>query len=221
MTRINQFVAKSTGISRRNADELIESGRIKINGSRADLGQQVGAGDSVTLDGDEITQQETVTIFFNKPVGYVCSRKGQGGDKTIYDLLPRDYSHLNPVGRLDKDSSGLMILSNDGDLVQKLSHPSSGKWKRYYIETNPKLNNNQLEQIRVGVELDDGLSKFEIEKSGVGFIVRMQEGRNRQIRRTIDAVGSKVTTLNRQAIGDNEIGDLRGGEWREYKGALA
>lgn len=220
MTRINQFVAKSTGVSRRNADELIESGRIKINGSRADLGQQVGAGDSVTLDGDKITQLETVTIFFNKPVGYVCSRKGQGGDKTIYDLLPRDYAHLNPVGRLDKDSSGLMILSNDGDLVQKLSHPSSGKWKRYYIETNPKLNSNQLEQIHEGVELEDGLSKFEIEKSGVGFIVRMQEGRNRQIRRTIDAVGSKITTLNRQAIGDNEIGDLKDGEWREYKGAL-
>lgn len=215
MIRINQYVAKSTGVSRRKADGLVEDGRVLINGSVANIGQQVKESDSVSLDGVDLQRKNIKTIIFNKPIGYVCSRVGQGGDKTIYDLLPHDFSNLNPVGRLDKDSSGLMILSNDGDLINKLSHPSFGKWKRYYIETNPKLTDEILEILNQGVDLEDGKSTLKIERSGSGYTVLMQEGRNRQIRRTIERVGSIVTNLHRQAIGETEIGTLAEGEWEE------
>ena len=217
MIRINQFVAKSTGVSRRNADELIQNGRVQVNGHNALTGQQVSKADEVTLDGSVLIEKEIKTIIFNKPVGYVCSRKMQGNDPTIYELLPDEFEHLNPVGRLDKDSSGLMILSNDGDLVQRLSHPSAGKWKRYYIETNTKLSDHQLQQLNKGIELDDGLSKLKTSREGNGYLVQLQEGRNRQIRRTIESIGAKVTKLHRGAIGEIQIQDLREGTWNDLE----
>lgn len=216
MIRINQFVAKSTGVSRRNADELIQNGRIRVNGQKAQTGQQVSSEDEITLDGTRLAEKEVKTIIFNKPIGYVCSRRKQGDDPTIYELLP-EFEHLNPVGRLDKDSSGLMIMSNDGDLVQKLSHPSAGKWKCYYIETNAKLSDRQLEQLNVGVELEDGLSKLKTSRNGDGYSVQLQEGRNRQIRRTIEAIGTKVTKLHRESIGDVELQGLPEGEWKDLE----
>lgn len=221
MIRINQYVAKSTGISRRKADELVESKRVRINGSVATIGQQVRENDSVTLDGHEIHERNIKTVVFNKPVGFVSSRVGQGGNKTIYDLLPEDFSNLNPVGRLDKDSSGLMILSNDGESVNRLSHPSSGKWKRYYIETNPKLTNEMLSSLNQGVKLEDGESILKIDPRGNGYTVLMQEGRNRQIRRTVEKVGAAVTKLHREAIGEIEIGTLREGEFKEMSEVAA
>lgn len=217
MIRINQFVAKSTGVSRRNADELIQNGRVQVNGHNALTGQQVSKADEVTLDGTVLIEKEIKTIIFNKPFGYVCSRKMQGNDPTIYELLPDEFEHLNPVGRLDKDSSGLMILSNDGDLVQRLSHPSAGKWKRYYIETNTKLSDYQLQHLNEGIDLEDGLSKLKTSREGNGYLVQLQEGRNRQIRRTIEAIGAKVTKLHRGAIGEIQIQDLREGAWKDLE----
>ena len=217
MIRINQFVAKSTGVSRRNADELIQNGRVQVNGHNALTGQQVSKADEVTLDGSVLIEKEIKTIIFNKPVGYVCSRKMQGNDPTIYELLPDEFEHLNPVGRLDKDSSGLMILSNDGDLVQRLSHPSAGKWKRYYIETNNQLSDHQLQQLNDGIELEDSLSKLKTSREGNGYLVQLQEGRNRQIRRTIESIGAKVTKLHRGAIGEIQIQDLREGTWNDLE----
>lgn len=215
MIRINQFVAKSTGVSRRNADELVETGRVKVNGVKAKIGQSIESGDQVTLDGKRLAQKEVTTIIFNKPVGYVCSRKKQGDDPTIYELLPQDYDHLNPVGRLDKDSSGLMILSNDGDLVYSLSHPSTGKWKQYYIETHRELSDAQIKKLNAGVNLEDGISKLKTSPKENGYIVEMQEGRNRQIRRTVEAIGAKVTKLQRLSIGEIELNNLPEGKWQK------
>ena len=215
MIRINQFVAKSTGVSRRNADELVETGRVKVNGVKAKIGQSIESGDQVTLDGKRLAQKEVTTIIFNKPVGYVCSRKKQGDDPTIYELLPQDYDHLNPVGRLDKDSSGLMILSNDGDLVYSLSHPSTGKWKQYYIETHRELSDAQIKKLDAGVNLEDGISKLKTSPKENGYIVEMQEGRNRQIRRTVEAIGAKVTKLQRLSIGEIELNNLPEGKWQK------
>ena len=215
MIRINQFVAKSTGVSRRNADELVETGRVKVNGVKAKIGQSIESGDQVTLDGKRLAQKEVTTIIFNKPVGYVCSRKKQGDDPTIYELLPQEYDHLNPVGRLDKDSSGLMILSNDGDLVYSLSHPSTGKWKRYYIETDSELSDAQIKKLDAGVNLEDGISKLKTSPKENGYIVEMQEGRNRQIRRTVEAIGAKVTKLQRLSIGEIELNNLPEGKWQK------
>src|SRR5581483_8687429 len=130
--RLNRFVALATGTSRRHADVLIEQQRLRINDHLGQTGETVAANDTVTLDGQPLTLPATMTIMLNKPVGYVCSRQGQGS-QTIYTLLPPELHHLKPVGRLDKDSSGLLLLTNDGQLANQLTHPSYRKEKVYEI----------------------------------------------------------------------------------------
>ena len=127
--RINQYVARATGLSRRKADAAIAQGRVAVNGQTTGVGTEVAATDAVTLDGHAIAiSLQTITIMLNKPPGYVVSRAGQGS-KTVYDLLPAEYRQLKPVGRLDKDSSGLLLLTNDGNLANELTHPRHAKTK--------------------------------------------------------------------------------------------
>jgi 23S rRNA pseudouridine2605 synthase len=206
--RINKFVAQATGLSRRGADQAITEGRVSINEHIASLGDTVSDTDSVALDGRTITPAvNTVTIMLNKPVGYVSSREGQGS-KTIYDLLPAEYHALKPVGRLDKDSSGLLLLTNDGDLANQLTHPRYAKEKVYEIELNRPLSQENLTRLNRGVELEDGTSHLRVATKGNGYEVRMSEGRNRQIRRTFDALGYTVTKLHRIRFGQHELGEL-------------
>src|SRR3990167_9874353 len=147
--RINKYVALATGMSRRAADAVIELGKITVNGQPATAGQQISSEDKVALDGKNInTSSKIQTIILNKPVGYVCSRDGQGS-KTIYDLLPAELHNLKPVGRLDKDSSGLLLLTNDGELAHKLTHPSFQKEKVYEVELGP-LDETDKHNIELG-----------------------------------------------------------------------
>lgn len=213
--RINRFVATATGMSRREADIAIEAGRITIDGQTAELGSAVTDSQAVALDGSTLSLPTTKTIMLNKPTGYVSSRAQQGSAPTIYELLPSELHTLKPIGRLDKDSSGLLLLTNDGQLSHRLAHPSNNKWKIYEITTQPALQPKQLEALRQGVMLEDGVSVMEVSKHSKGYTVRLQEGRNRQIRRSIEAVGSKVITLHRTKIGALELGTLRPGDWRE------
>jgi 23S rRNA pseudouridine2605 synthase len=213
--RLNQFIAQATGLSRREADRRIEDGEVKINGSIAQLGAQVSESDAVTLNDAEVQRQPDQTIVFHKPVGYVTSRAKQGNTPTIYELLPQELHRLKPIGRLDKDSSGLLLLTSDGNLAQRLAHPSAGKWKRYRIHTQTRLSGGELERIRNGVGLEDGISRFKIQPDGDGYLVELQEGRNRQIRRTIEAVGNLVTRLHRTNFGLIALDDLEVGEWRQ------
>jgi 23S rRNA pseudouridine2605 synthase len=156
--RINKFVAQSTGISRRAVDDAIRQGRVQLNASSAALGDEVLASDKVTLDGHAIIPAAKLTILLNKPRGYVTSRNGQG-TKTIYDLLPSDYHTLKPVGRLDKDSSGLILLTNDGDLANQLTHPKYSKTKIYEVELDKPLEPLHQQIITDhGIELEDGKS---------------------------------------------------------------
>src|ERR1019366_8396566 len=137
--RINKFVALATGISRRAADEIIQKNKVAINGMVAQFSSQVDEKDIVTLDGHTIQAPISHTlIMFNKPIGYVCSRLGQGSD-TIYDILPKEYRQLKAIGRLDKDSSGLLLLTNDGDLANELSHPRYAKNKSYIVRLSSPL----------------------------------------------------------------------------------
>ena len=127
--RLNKFLALQLGISRRQADELIEKGRISINGKTAQLGERFKEGDEIKL-GEKIiskTREEKKYVIFNKPRGYVCSRKKQGENETIYAILPKEFSVLKPVGRLDKDSSGILLLTNDGDFAFQMTHPKFRK----------------------------------------------------------------------------------------------
>lgn len=216
--RLNKYIAQATGMSRRAADAVISEQRVRINESFAALGQEVDTNDHVTLDGTVLTlPSHHMTIMLNKPVGYVCSRDGQGSS-TIYDLLPKRYHHLKPIGRLDKDSSGLLLLTDDGDLAQNLTHPSFQKEKIYEVELSKPLLIDDKTKIEQGVKLDDGLSQLSLKslgKTGKTWQITMQEGRNRQIRRTFNALGHTVRRLHRVQFGHYTLADLKSGATRQ------
>jgi 23S rRNA pseudouridine2605 synthase len=204
--RINKYIALSTGLSRRVADKAVEQGNVLINGKLATAGQNVADGDVVTVSGKTIAAPATTqTIIFNKPIGYVVSRDGQGS-KTIYDLLPKELHHLKPIGRLDKDSSGLLLLTNDGKLAQELTHPRYQKTKIYEVRISTPLQPLHRQMISDhGLQLTDGPSKLQLERMIEGddknWRVTMHEGRNRQIRRTFAALGYGITRLHRTQFG--------------------
>jgi 23S rRNA pseudouridine2605 synthase len=216
--RLNKYIALSTGLSRRGADEAIAENRVQLNGETVRQGRDITDADTVMLD-DKIVSPpvSTTTIIFNKPRGYVVSRDGQGS-QTVYDLLPPDLHELKPVGRLDKDSSGLLLLTNDGQLAQELTHPSRQKTKRYEITLDKPLAPLHRQMISdYGVTLEDGPSKLQLGRLHDGddstWEVVMTEGRNRQIRRTFASLGYDVTHLHRTGFGTYLLGSLALGEY--------
>ena len=220
--RLNKFVALSLGVSRRKADELIEKGKIIVDGQPARLGQQISEVNHVSYNGNSLKIQYKKIIALNKPVGYLCSRASQGGVPTIYKLLPKSLHHLKPVGRLDKDSSGLILLTNDGDFAHQMTHPSFYKIKRYLVTLDQPLQPLHRQMINdFGVQLPDGPSRLTLERQHDGddrrWIVQMSEGRNRQIRRTFAALGYTVAKLHRTDFGSYSLGSLKKGQWIEEK----
>jgi 23S rRNA pseudouridine2605 synthase len=213
--RINRFVALATGLSRRVADSAIAQKRVYINGEAARAGQDANQSAVVTLDGKKLFLPDTAaTIIFNKPAGYVVSRDGQGS-RTIYDLLPAEFKNLKAVGRLDKDSSGILLLTNDGTLANELTHPSFQKEKVYEVEIDKNLSPADQIKIEQGVQLEDGLSLLALSGSGKSWTVKMHEGKNRQIRRTFEALGYKVTKLHRTQFGAYKLTALESGSFRK------
>lgn len=218
--RINKFLAQATGISRRAADSAIQQGRVTVNGAPVHPGQDVADTDSVTLDNNPVKQQHShTTIILYKPTGFVVSREGQGS-RTIYELLPVNLHRLKPVGRLDKDSSGLLLLTDDGQLANSLTHPRYEKTKVYELQLDQPLAVKDWQTItQKGVNLEDGPSRFHLTAADHGqnleWIATLREGRNRQIRRTLDALGYKVKKLHRTKFGDYELPtDLEIGNFR-------
>ena len=222
--RLNKFLALQLGISRRQADELIEKGRISINGKTAQLGERFKAGDKIKL-GEKIiskTHEEKKYVIFNKPRGYVCSRKKQGENETIYAILPKEFSVLKPVGRLDKYSSGILLLTNDGDFAFQMTHPKFRKVKEYLISLDTPLQPIHQQMIAdFGINLPDGKSQLGLERlddSRKNWKVIMSEGRNRQIRRTFSAIGYKVEELHRTVFGSYILPkDLNFGDFRKVE----
>lgn len=217
--RLNKYLANITGISRRQADELISQKKVTVSGNIATLGQQVDSNDKIFIDNKEVKDKQIhTTILLNKPLGYLSSRKSQGGDATVYHLLPKKYQNLKTAGRLDKDSSGLMILSSDGDLIQRLTHPKYSKVKVYEVELNKPLEPLHQQMINdFGIDLPDGKSQMTLEKLNNlnKWRVTMKEGRNRQIRRTFGSLGYSVKKLHRTHIGPYSLGILEPGDYRE------
>jgi 23S rRNA pseudouridine2605 synthase len=221
--RLNKYVASASSLSRRSADQAIGAGRITVNRLQPNIGQEVEPGDEVTLDGTVITPNtEIVTIMLNKPAGIVVSRDGQGS-KTVYDLLPPEYQQLNPIGRLDKYSSGLLLLTSDGQLAQELTHPSRQKVKVYEVFLDKRLEPLHQQMISDhGITLEDGVSKLTITKLGIpnskskplnsAYEVSLHEGRNRQIRRTFESLGYRVTHLHRTSFGTYSLEGLKSGQ---------
>lgn len=213
--RLNKFLAERLGVSRREADELISAGKVIVNDKTAVTGVKIDKNDKVCYN-DKIVPFDTEFSYlaFNKPVGYVCSRRAQGSAPTLYELLPDEFQKLKTVGRLDKDSSGLILLTNDGDFAFQMTHPKFHKEKVYEVELDKTLEPLHQQMISdYGVMLDDGVSKFTIVRDKKQYIVKLTEGRNRQIRRTFAALGYKVTKLHRTQFGKYQLGNLAFGKY--------
>lgn len=213
--RLNKFLAERLGVSRREADELIAAGKVTINGQKAIIGNKIDRTSKVGYNNKLIPfDTDYLYIAFNKPVGYVCSRHAQGPSPTIYEILPKKYHNLKTVGRLDKDSSGLILLTNDGDFAYQMTHPKFHKEKVYEVELDKPLEPLHQQMISdFGVMLEDGPSKFMVVRDDGKYIATLTEGRNRQIRRTFAALGYKVVKLHRTQFGKYELGNLAFGKY--------
>lgn len=211
--RLNKYLAFHLGVSRREADDCISRGEVTINEAPIALGARVNKGDVVKVKGKVVKEKTAFTyIMLNKPVGYVSSRRQQGENPTIFSLLPKEYAHLKPVGRLDKDSSGVLILTDDGDFAFQMTHPQFYKVKIYEVTLDHALEPLHQQMISDhGIQLEDGPSKLSLERiddSRLRWTVTMHEGRNRQIRRTFAALGYTVTVLHRTHFGNYTLADL-------------
>lgn len=213
--RLNQYLAKHTALSRRSADVAIADGRVIVNGKLPEVGQQYHESDIIELDGAPLKQLKTTTIMLNKPIKTICSKTQQGNVQTVYSLLPEELQHLTYVGRLDKDTSGLLIMSNDGDLIQEVTHPSHQVVKQYEAQLPRVLRPQDLQALQAGVQLEDGISKLEVSGKGREWVIKIHEGRNRQIRRTFEKLGYELDRLHRSKVGKLTLGMLKTGEYRE------
>lgn len=222
--RINRFLAQAGLGSRRGVEALVQSGRVRVNGEVVhDLGHRVDpACDRVEVDGAEVRAHfEGRLILLHKPVGVVSTLKAQDDRPTLVDLLGAEFRHgrLFHVGRLDHDSSGLLLLSDDGDLAQGLLHPRRPVWKTYRIEIAPPLPDADFERVRTGgIDIEGHLSAparvRALDGSQRRYEVQLREGRKRQLRHMVAALGSRVRRLVRVAFGPIELGTLEPGTWR-------
>lgn len=219
--RINKWIAHNATIGRRRADNLISLGKVRVNGEVAKLGQEIDGSERITINGETISQvsNRPVTILLHKPAGYVSSRDGQGS-RTVYDLLPPEYSHLKMAGRLDKDSTGLVILSSDGKVIQALTHPTLHKKKVYILKTSYPISRDDVSLISTrGINIGENrpsiFSLTVIPRKKNTYRAVLYEGRNRQIRRTVEALGNHVISLHRVEIGDYSLNNLAEGNFKQ------
>jgi pseudouridine synthase len=214
--RLNKYLASCAVGSRRACDDLIQAGRVEVNGSPCiNMGTRISPGDHVRVDGKRVTPREALVVAFHKPRGYVCTREDELGRETIYSLLPASLHALHHVGRLDMDSEGLLILTNDGDLSQQLMHPSKSVEKEYLVTANQAFENVHLDQFLEGLYTAEGKLKAKrIERlSSRRIKVVLDHGAKRQIRVMFETLGYQVTKLLRVRIGELWLGDLEPGGW--------
>jgi len=224
MVRINKFLAECNLGSRRSVEKLIEERRVSVNDNICcDLSTSIDPdNDTVKLDNKIITsKKEYVYIILNKPPKYIVTKKDEFNRKTVYDLLPVFKSNIVPVGRLDYETEGLLILTDDGEFANKITHPKSKIEKVYKVTINGYLSNDDLIRLQKGVEIDRKLTLpakvFLKDRTANNTVIRMtiSEGRNRQVRRMIEAVGLSVLKLKRLQVGNIKLGKLPVGMWRE------
>jgi len=214
--RLNKYLASCAVGSRRNCDELIRTGRVEVNGAPCvNLGTRITEGDHVRVDGKRMVPRDVLIVAFHKPRGYVCTREDELGRETIYSLLPENLRALHHVGRLDRDSEGLLILTNDGDLSQQLMHPSKSVEKEYLVTANQAFEGVHLDQFLAGVYTTEGKLKAKsIERLSPRRIkIVLDHGAKRQIRVMFDSLGYQVSKLLRVRVGGLWLGDLEPGQW--------
>ena len=218
--RLNRYIALSGYCSRRKADELILEGRVRVNGKLVkELGIRVKRKDKVQVDRDLIVPEKKSYILLNKPKGVICTRLDEKGRQSVIDLLPEQYKHLHPVGRLDRNTTGVLLLTNDGELTQALLHPSKKVRKVYKATLDRELTQEEMNQLVTEVELEDGPFHFDKlvelnEDDRPRFGIEIHSGKNRIIRRTFEAIGANVVKLDRVLFHNIERRGLKRGEWR-------
>ena len=222
--RLNKYVADCTGFSRRTADELIRAGEIRVNGKPGVLGQTILPDtDRVQYQGQPLIRQAKQYLIFYKPKGTVTTRHDPEGRKTIYDILPPRYHHLDPAGRLDRETSGIMLLSNDGDFLHELTHPRFNHDKTYRVKVDKPLLIPALDQLEAGIQLmpEDKLAQAVVKEvpDSKTVILVLKTGMNRQIRRSFESLGYDVVSLKRIAFAGLTLGGLRPGQTRELRPA--
>ncbi len=214
--RLNAYLARAGVASRRGADELIKAGRVRVNGEPAALNTFVGDADRVEVDGRPVARQRLVYVLLHKPAGVVVTARDPQGRPTVVGLV-RHPVRVVPVGRLDADTTGALLLTNDGDLAHRLAHPRYGVEKVYEAEVEGEPGRAALRRLAQGVELEDGLTApARVRRLGPGRIeLVLHEGRNRQVRRMCEAVGHPVRRLHRSVYAGLDLRGLEPGEWRE------
>jgi 23S rRNA pseudouridine2605 synthase len=214
--RLNAYLARAGVASRRGADDLIKARRVTVNGEPGQLNTFVEAHDRVEVDGSPVAKQRLAYVLLNKPRGVVTTARDPQGRPTVVDLVGHE-SRVVPVGRLDVDTTGALLLTNDGPLAHRLAHPRYGVEKVYEVEVEGDPDEETLRRLREGVELDDGrTAPAKARRLGRGRIeLTLHEGRNRQVRRMCEAVGHAVRRLHRSRYAGLEVGDLEPGGWRE------
>lgn len=222
--RIQKMIADSGYCSRRKAEELISKGRVKLNGHPVKLGDKCGYQDLITVDGERLympRKKNFVYIMMNKPRGYVTTVSDDLDRRCVMDLLDGVGERVYPVGRLDRNSEGLLLFTNDGELANSIMHPSRHISKTYRVTVRPDVDDEQLIRLSEGVEIDGRKTMpatvvvKEKQPGRVVMLITIKEGRNRQIRKMCEAVGLEVARLRRISVGPLRLGMLKPGAWRE------
>ena len=216
--RLNAFLARAGVASRRSADELIKAGRVTVNGGPGQLNTVVGAHDRVEVDGEEVTRQGLRYVLLHKPEGVITTAHDPQGRPTVVELVPEE-PRVVPVGRLDVDTTGALLLTNDGQLAHRLAHPRYGVEKTYVAEVEGDPDEDALQRLRDGVDLDDGrTAPARARRLGRGRIeLVLHEGRKHQVKRMLAAVGHPVTRLHRSGYAGLSLEGLEPGECRELE----
>lgn len=224
--RINKYLATLGIASRRSIDELILQSKILVNGEIARQGMDVDDNDEIVVDGKKIETklekeiEEKVYYMLNKPLEVLSSSSDDRGRTTVVDLIKTD-KRIFPIGRLDYMTTGLIILTNDGELFNRLVHPKSEIYKKYYLKVFGEIKKSEIEQLKKGVNLEDGktlpakINSVKFENNKTSLYISIREGKNRQVRRMIEKFGYKVLMLRREKIGELSLGDLVEGKYRE------
>lgn len=220
--RLQKYLANQGVASRRKCEEYIQKGLVKVNDKIVtELGTKIDPeADKIELEDKAVAKEKAnyVYLLLNKPKGYITSLKqSDSNSPLVIDLIPKKYGRVVPAGRLDKDSTGLLLLTNDGELTFKLTHPSYSKEKEYLVTTRKKLTEGVLDKFRKGLKIDNYLTRPAVCKliSETKFSIILKEGRNRQIRKMVQKAGNSVIRLHRFRLKDLVLGDLKYGEFRE------
>lgn len=230
--RLQKYLARAGVSSRRGAEDLIRAGRVRVNGSVVrEMGVKVEVSDRIEVDGRAVEPERATWVLLHKPPGYVTTREDPQGRPTVYDLLPSRFASLFHVGRLDLESEGLLLLTNEGEIANRLMHPRHEVDRVYVVDVVGVPDRDTLRRLRLGVTLEDGPARAHAvevvarQRAGSGpgaedharVRVVMREGRKREVRRLFDAVNHPVRRLVRERLGPISLGDLPPGKWRELR----